>query len=179
MRDYFVVDEIQFVNKKQVSPVNSTKDIICYYNAMGTGRKNSILDTFNNPFYLRNVLHRDIKDETDKTSNLTMFTHKDIKSETNTNPADKNPVKINTRTQGTGFNGNWEETFKLNNGASVRHTSKDIVWKPTPFMTIMNASPGTGMNVNGKQIIFPNLQPYMSREEFVAVLKATGYYDGS
>ncbi|MGV8948071.1 MAG: hypothetical protein ACOH2E_01700 [Candidatus Paracaedibacter sp.] len=77
------------------------------------------------------------------------------------------------------FQGNWEETFKLNNGASVTHTSKDIIWKPVPFMTATNPSPGTSMNVNGKQIIFPNLQPYMSREEFVAVLKATGHYDGS
>ena len=190
MSDYFIVDEIQFVRKEQLSLFHNTRDIICHYNALGTGRKNSELSTFNNPFYLRNASYKDTEDDPEY-STVHMFTHKHTKGEkergrvfTFTQPDIKvtkntrNPIYKSTTTQGTGFKGNWEETFKLNNGATVLHTPNDIVWKPVAFMTKINPLPGTSIKVNDKQIIFPNLQPDMSREEFVAVLKDSGYYDG-
>lgn len=173
MSDYFIVDEIQFVKKEQ--PLfNNTRDTICYYNALGTGRKNNKLDTFKNPFYLRNVSYEHTKEKTER-GRVFIFTQAPIKTTKNTT----NPVNKSTTIQGTRFKGNWEETFKLNNGATVLHTPNDIVWKPVPSMTLTNPSPGNSIKVDDKQIIFPNLQPDMSREEFVAVLKATGYYDGS
>ncbi|MGV8948070.1 MAG: hypothetical protein ACOH2E_01695 [Candidatus Paracaedibacter sp.] len=48
--DYFIVDEIQFVKNIPFGLDNSTKDALCYYNALGTGRKNGKVTTISIQF---------------------------------------------------------------------------------------------------------------------------------